>query len=69
MSDQVQYVRRMLGETVATRRRYYGHYHNFVVRFKDEDTNAGKGFSHFQHILNMLELPRAKDIILGRNAM
>jgi hypothetical protein len=69
MADQIQDIRRVLGDAVATRGRYYAHHHHFAVRFQDDDIKAEKDFEHFQNILKLLGVPHAKDIILGRTPM
>lgn len=69
MADQIQDIRRMLGDAVATGGRYYAHHHHFAVRFQEDDTKAERDSDHFQDILKLLGLPRAEDIILGRKPM
>lgn len=69
MAQEVNYVRQMLSSAISTRGRYYAHFHNFVVRFTDDDTRADKDSLNFQDILKMLGLPRAKEVLLGRQTM
>ncbi len=69
MSNDAQEVRNILQDAVNTRGRFYAHHHNFSVRFEDDDTNAARDAAHFQNILRALDLPPAKDVILGRTAL
>ena len=69
MAQELNYIGQILSDAVSTRGRYYAHFHNVVVRFADDDTRADKDSLHFQDILKLLGLPRAKEVLLGRQTM
>ena len=62
--DQIQDIRDVLQGAVDNRGRQYAFCHTYSITFKNGDARASDDTSHFQTMLRLLGLPRAKEIIL-----
>jgi hypothetical protein len=60
----VQAIREVLEEAIAQRGRYYTNYFSFSIRFETDNTSASRDTAHFQDIMKLLGLPKARELVI-----
>ena len=60
-------MREILEEALAQRGRYYSNHFSFSIRFEADDTSAARDTTHFQHIIQLLKLPKARELVLMKD--
>ena len=60
-------MREILEEALAQRGRYYSNHFSFSIRFEADDTSAARDTTHFQHIMQLLKLPKARELVLMKD--
>ncbi|KAI9784781.1 MAG: hypothetical protein M1839_001511 [Geoglossum umbratile] len=65
--DQLEVVREVLEEAIAQRGRYYTSHISFSIRFEADDSFASRNTTHFQNILRLLNLPQARELVIGKD--
>jgi hypothetical protein len=60
-------VRQILEETLAYMGSYYSNHFSFSIRFEADDTSAARDTAHFQRIMQLLKLPKARELVLKSN--
>lgn len=63
--EQLGALRGVLEDAVAQRGRYYHKILTYAVRFEADNTRADRDTEHFQHVLKMLGLPKARELVLA----
>lgn len=66
-NPEVEGLRQVIQDTIEPRGRYYHEVFPFAVRFEADNTHADKDTKHFQHMLKMLGLLKARELVIERN--
>ncbi|KAI9787655.1 MAG: hypothetical protein M1839_000186 [Geoglossum umbratile] len=57
-------IQELLEEAISQRGRYYSNHFSFSIRFGADNTSAVRDTVHFQNLLKILHLPRARELVL-----
>jgi hypothetical protein len=60
-------MREILEEALVQRGRYYSNHFSFSIRFEADDTSTARDTTHFQHIIQLLKLPKARELVLMKD--
>jgi hypothetical protein len=56
-------MREILEEALAQRGYYYSNHFSFSIRLKADDTSSAHDTTYFQHIMQLLKLPKARELV------